>query len=104
MTTISPETLRVTFGPVTGWNPKDPTCSVCAGSAEGSVQFGIAVDGAQGRICDDCAEQAGPFGAALVQVVEALDDLESAVHYAPAEWRGHLLDAAASMHNLLVQQ
>lgn len=85
--------IKLTAGPIDGHNPRQPVCGNCAETEDQGAMFGISAEGVPGRICSDCAEThaAGPM---LVALVEALEDIDTAVYYAPENLRIGLLALA----------
>lgn len=90
---IDPDSLQVALGGARVYDEAGhPVCGRCRYGEPVGVLFGIVVAGI-GKLCEQCVESAGRRGEALALLVEAVEDLDSAIAHAPAEDRTRLVDA-----------
>lgn len=90
---IDPDALKIAMGGATTTDEHGhPVCGRCRYGEPVGVLFGIVVDGV-GKLCEDCVTPTGRRGEALVQLVEAVEDLDTAIAEAPPEDRLALVAA-----------
>lgn len=93
---ISPDAMQVAMGGASTYDDHGhPVCGRCRYGEPVGVLFGVIADGA--KLCEQCLDSAGPRGEALALLVEAVEDLDSALAHAPSADRVQLLGAAGVM-------
>ncbi|MEU5721586.1 hypothetical protein ABZ783_07165 [Micromonospora sp. NPDC047738] len=94
---IDPNALKLAMGGASTYDEHgNPVCGRCERDEPVGLVFGVIIDGVS-KLCKDCIESVGRRGEALAMLVEAVEDLDSAIAYASPEDRVELLGAAGVM-------
>lgn len=94
---IPPDALQVAMGGASTYDEHgDPVCGRCRRDEPVGLVFGVRVDGV-GKLCEECIESTGRYGEALVELVNGVESIDSAVALAPLSDRAALVGAAMVM-------
>lgn len=94
---INPDTLQIAMGGASTFDEHgDPVCGRCRYDEPVGLVFGIVVNGI-GKLCKECVESTGRRGKALVELVNAVESIDSAIALAPLTDRRDLVHAARVM-------